>query len=100
MTASDKDFACITDGGKVVGVVDLHSSHLDHEVPVQSLKKKRFVILRPGTTLTAAIAQFYQEKRDIALISRSGNADQDAVIGVISSKHLIDMIGDVTATLR
>lgn len=100
MTASDKDFACITEGGKVVGVVDLHSSHLDHEVPVQSLKKKHFVVLRPGTTLTAAIAQFYQEKRDIALISRSGNADQDAVIGVISSKHLIDMIGDVTATLR
>lgn len=102
MIAADKDFACVmdVDGNKVVGVVDLCSRHMEHEVPVNSLKRKKFVVLRPNTTLAAAIAQFYKQKSDVAIVSTSGDTDKDSIVGVVSSTHLINMIGDVTETLR
>lgn len=96
----DKDFACIVDGGKVVGVVDMPSLHVDYDLPVSALKRKKFVVLRPNTTLSEAVAQFFRQKSEVALISRTGEADRDAITGVVSANHLINMIGNVSNTLR
>lgn len=100
MVEKDKDFACITEGNKVVGVVDIPPLDIAYDLPVSSLKRKKFVVLRPNTTLADALAQFFREKSDTAIISRTGEADKDAVIGIVSANHLVNMIGDVTDTLR
>jgi predicted transcriptional regulator len=96
----DKEFACITEGDKVVGVVDMPSLDVGYDLPVSALKRKKFVVLRPNTTLAEAVAQFFRQKSDVAIISRTGTADKEAITGVVSANHLINMIGDVSSTLR
>jgi len=98
--SGEKEFACVMDNGKVIGVIDLSSQPGGHEVPVASLKQRNFVVLKAGTTVAEAVSQFHQHKSNIALISTTGNTDKASIIGVVSSNHLVHLIGDVTRTLR
>ncbi len=96
----DKEFACVLEGGKVVGVIDLYHQCADHEVPVSAIRKRDFAVLRPGTTVLEAVLQLHEKKTEVALVSTTGGTEREAVVGVVSSSHLIDLIGGVSKTLR
>ena len=99
--SGDEQFACIIEDDVIVGVVELFGECMQaHDVPVSALKKRNFVVIKSGATVGEAVVQFNRSNSDIALVSRSGGSDRDSVIGVVSSTHLIKLIGDVTRTLR
>lgn len=97
----DAQFGCIIKDGKVVDIAELSGECMEaNNVPVAAVKKRKFVVVKAGTTVAEAVMQFHLSKSDIALVSRTGKADRDAVLGVVSAGQLIDLIGDVTRTLR
>ncbi len=99
--SSTEDFACIMDNDEVVGVVELLNLSLEGGgVPVKALKKRNFVVLKTGTTVANAVTQFHRSKSDIALVSKTGDLDKESIVGVATSTHLINLIGEVTSTLR
>lgn len=96
----ENDYACIVSDGKVVDLVDLTSQNIDLEVPVRVFKKRKFIVLRAGTTADKAVMQFHLSQCDVALVSTTGGTERESVVGVVSASHLINAIGDVTKTLR
>lgn len=96
----ENDYACIVNDDKVIDIVDLTSQNIDHEAPVRVLKKRKFIVLKAGTTAAKAVMQFHMSMCDVALVSITGGTEKASVIGVVSSSHLINAIGDVTKTLR
>lgn len=99
--SGDEQFACIMEGDKIVGVVEMFGACMQaHDVPLAALKKRNYIVIKSGTTVGEAVVLFNRSNSDIALVSRTGGSDRESVIGVVSSTHLIKLIGDVTRTLR
>ena len=96
----ENDYACIVEDDRVVDIVDLTSQNVDREVPVSVLKKRKFIVLKSGTTASKAVMQFNMSMCDVALVTTTGGTEKSAVVGVVSSSHLIKAIGDVTKMLR
>jgi chloride channel protein, CIC family len=96
----ENDYACIVSDDKVIEIVDLTSQNIEREVPVSLLKRRKFIVLKAGTTAGKAVMQFHMSMCDVALVSVTGSTDKASVVGVVSSSHLINAIGDVTKTLR
>jgi len=94
------DFACIVQNDKVVHIINLSCQHIDHEAPAETIKPAKFMLLKSGTTVNDAVTQFYRKKYSLALVTTTGDADQESIVGVVSSAHLIELIGDVSTTLR
>ncbi len=95
------DFACITDDeGKITGVIDLKNHSFKKKLKVKKLKKRKFIIVKSGSTVLETILAFNKSNGDIALICKNKNADKDNIIGIVSSTHLIEVIGEITHTLR
>ena len=98
--SGDQDYACITEQGRVVDVVDLRRQHNERNTPVNKLKKTKFLVFKSGTTAAKAVMEFHHNNCDVALISINGETDEEAIIGVISASHLINLIGSATKRLR
>ncbi|MEJ2592746.1 MAG: chloride channel protein, partial [Candidatus Thiodiazotropha sp.] len=96
----ENDYACIVDDGKVVDIVDLTSQNVGREVPVRLLKKRKFIVLKAGSTADKAVMQFHLSQCDLALVSTTGGTEKESVIGVVSASGLVNAIGEVTQTLR
>ncbi|MCP5420912.1 MAG: chloride channel protein [Gammaproteobacteria bacterium] len=96
-----QDYACILDDqDKVAAIIDLSSQSVDHEVPLMLLKRRKHVVLKSGTRAAKALRILHQKKCDVALISATGGTEKEAVVGVLSAAHLVNLLGDVTKTLR
>ncbi len=99
--SSNYDFACvINDNDCVTGVIDLKNHNIENKLPIKELKQRNFVILSSQATALDAVIEFHNKNGDIALISTNNTAKKDNIIGIISSTHLIKIIGDTTDTLR
>ncbi len=96
----ENDYACIVEDDRVVDIVDLTSQNVDREVPVSVLKKRKFIVLKSGTTASKAVMQFNMSMCDVALVTTTGGTEKSSVVGVVSASHLIKAIGDVTKMLR
>ena len=99
--SGNEAFACIVNDNKITGIIELFDECVGvHDIPVSALNKRRFMILQAGTTISEAVIKFHDNQCDIAVISTNGSAEKDAVIGVISSSHMIELIANVAKTLR
>ena len=97
---NDDDFACVQEDGKITGVIDLKNHHMDGKLAVDLLKKRPYIVMKSGSTALEAVTKLYKSNTDIVLISRNNTAEVDSIIGVLSSTHLVEVIGKVTETLR
>jgi len=97
---AENKYACIVEADNVIGVIDLASQSVAEGIPVNRLKRKQFVIVNTATTVGEAVMQLHKHKCEIVLISNTGDADKNSIIGIVSSSHLINLIGDVTKMLR
>ncbi len=98
---NEHDFACIVaDNGEVKSVVNLKNHYIVEDLPINLLKQRDFVILSENATALEAVSKFHKHDNHIAIICREDKATPDTVVGVISSSYLLELIGNVTDTLR
>jgi len=98
---SKYDYACIINNDNhITGVIDLKNHYIENQLEVKLLKKRRFIVIQSGATFLDAVLELQKNNGDIALISNNNSTHKDSIVGVISSTHLIKVIGNVTQTLR
>jgi len=98
--AWDHDFSCLIENNKVVKIINLGKQNKDHNLTISSMEKEHYIILNAGITVTEAVNQFYQNNCEVALVSHNGSSDKEAVVGVVTSAHLLHSIGNVSSILR
>lgn len=96
----DDEVVCVLADGKVCGVIDLHSYDLKGDRPVKELTHRSFIVLNADMTVSQAIEELKDSHSGVAVISSSGELDPESVEGVVTSMHLIKVIGDTTRILR
>ena len=86
--------------GQVSGVIDLTSYDLKHEVAVETLDPRPFIVLDEEMSIAEAIQELKDSHSGIAVISASGSLEPESVKGVVTSMQLIKVIGETTRLLR
>jgi CIC family chloride channel protein len=97
----DHDYTCVVDSDdNILGVVDIKSHIFDEKLPIRRLKIRKFIVLSRNATALEAVIKLHKEQVDIIIISSDKTAHKDSIIGIISSNHLVSLIGNITDTLR
>lgn len=100
VVTEEMEFVCVMEDDRVKSVLDLtHDAHKNN-VPVKDYRQRGYIILEPGTTITSAAKRLFMNKCNIGLVSVTGDADEESVIGIVTSAHVANAIADVTTTLR